>query len=84
MEPYIELSYLKVAIAASLLLLNGAISIFLRLGLERRLMIAGIRTVIQLLLVGLVLEWVFAVDRWFLVVALLSLMSLQREARRSS
>jgi len=76
MEPYIELSYLKVAIAASLLLLNGAISIFLRLGLERRLMIAGIRTVIQLLLVGLVLEWVFAVDRWFLVVALLSLMSL--------
>lgn len=76
MQAYIELSYLQVALAASLLLLNGAISVVLRLGLERRLMVAGARTVIQLLLVGLVLQWVFAVEHWLVVLALLCLMSL--------
>ncbi len=57
---YIELSYLRVAVAALLLLIAGGVSVFLRLGLERRLAIAGVRTVAQLLLVGLVLHWVFA------------------------
>jgi putative ABC transport system permease protein len=73
---YIELSYGQVALAALLILINGAISVLLKLDLERRLLIAAACTVTQLLLIGLVLEWVFRVDRWYVVVAMMSLMTL--------
>jgi putative ABC transport system permease protein len=75
-RPYIELSYFQVALAASLILINGAISILLRLGQERRLLIAAICTVVQLLLIGFVLEWVFRMDRWYVVVMMMSVMTL--------
>ena len=88
---YLELTYGQVALAALLLLANGAISIWLRLDLERQLLIASIRTVIQLLLVGLVLEWVFGNDRWYVVLALMVFMTVvagitasQRNKRRYS
>jgi len=71
---YLQLSYVQVGLAALLILVNGAISVALRLGLERRLLLAAVRTVVQLLLVGLVLQWVFSLERWYLVVALGSLM----------
>jgi putative ABC transport system permease protein len=57
-------------------LINGAISILLKLGLERRLLVAAVCTVIQLLLIGFVLEWVFRLDRWYVVVAMMSIMTL--------
>lgn len=72
---YIELSYLQVGLAALLILVNGAISAVLRLGLGRRLAVAAVRTVVQLLLVGLVLQWVFSLSRWYAVVALMALMA---------
>lgn len=74
--PYIELSYLHVSLAALLMLINGVISFYLRLGMERTLAWASVRTVLQLTLIGLVLEWVFRVDRWYIVVILLSVMTL--------
>src|SRR5262249_39807511 len=61
-KPYIELSYFQVGLAALLILINGAISVLLRLELERRLLLAAVCTIVQLLLIGLVLEWVFRVD----------------------
>lgn len=73
---YLDLSYLRVALAALLMLIAGGVSVLLRLGLERRLAIAGVRTVAQLLLVGLVLQWVFALREWYAVVGLMSLMVL--------
>lgn len=78
MQPggYIELTYLQVGIAALLILVNGAISLVLRLGLERRLLVAAGRTVVQLLLVGWVLQWVFSLSRWYLVTALGLVMAL--------
>ncbi len=75
-KAYIELSYGQVALAAILILINGAISVLLKLDLERRLLIAAACTVTQLLLIGLVLEWVFRVDRWYVVLAMMSLMTL--------
>ena len=45
---------------AALILVNAGISVALRLGLEKRLLVAAARTVVQLLLLGLVLGWVFA------------------------
>jgi putative ABC transport system permease protein len=73
---YITLSYWQVAVAALLILVNGGISIALRLHLENRLFLAATRTVVQLLLVGLVLQWVFNLERWYLVVALMMVMVL--------
>jgi putative ABC transport system permease protein len=75
-KAYVELSYFQVGLAALLILINGALSVLLKLGLERRLLLAAVCTVVQLLLVGLVLEWVFRVDRWYVVLGLMVVMTL--------
>ena len=89
--PLIELGPWDLALAAVLLIIPAAISIGLRLGLERRLVLAGVRTVVQLAFVGLVLEWVFALDRWYYVLPVLMVMlvaaaraAVQRASRRFS
>ncbi|MBV8167473.1 MAG: ABC transporter permease, partial [Alphaproteobacteria bacterium] len=56
----ISLSYGDLALASLLLWLNGALSLWLGLGLERRMLVAGARMVVQLLLIGLVLRALFA------------------------
>ncbi len=66
----------QLAIAASLIVLSGLISLLLRLGLERRLAVAAVRTVVQLLLIGWVLEQIFETDRWYIVVVLMLVMTL--------
>jgi putative ABC transport system permease protein len=48
------------AIAAILVVLDGLLSVVLRLGLHRQLAVAAVRMVLQLLLIGLVLRFVFA------------------------
>jgi putative ABC transport system permease protein len=73
---YIELTYTQVALAALLMLINAAISLVLRLGLERTLLLASLRTVVQLSLLGLGLQWVFQVDRWYVVLAIMLVMTL--------
>ncbi len=73
---YHALSYLDVSAAAALILINGIVSIALRLRMERSLLLASVRTTVQLLLVGFVLQWVFAIDRWYVVVAMLLVMTL--------
>jgi putative ABC transport system permease protein len=75
-QSYLELSYTQVGLASLLIVVNGAVSVLLKLGLERRLLLAAVCTVVQLLLLGLVLEWVFRVDRWYVVFALMALMTL--------
>jgi putative ABC transport system permease protein len=64
MPDYIDLQWWQVALAASLMVLSGAISLALRLGLERRLALAVARTVVQLLLLGVVLRWIFTATGW--------------------
>ncbi|HUP19201.1 MAG TPA: iron export ABC transporter permease subunit FetB [Gemmatimonadota bacterium] len=73
---YIDLSLSQVALAAALILVNAAISMALSLGMERRLLVAAVRTVVQLALIGLVLDWVFAVRNPWIVVALMAVMAL--------
>jgi putative ABC transport system permease protein len=72
----IRLEFWQLGLAAALILVNGAISLLLRLGLERRLLIAAVRTVVQLLIIGLVLEWIFDNETWYVVIALVSVMTL--------
>jgi putative ABC transport system permease protein len=76
MTSYIDLSYYHVSLAAGLILINGAISAALGLGLGRRLFLAAACTVVQLLLVGLVLEWVFRLDCWYVVLGLMLVMTV--------
>lgn len=59
-----ELTAWDVAIAAALILINVAISIGLKLGLDKRLLWASFRTIVQLTLIGYVLEWIFAIQSW--------------------
>ena len=74
---YIEITVTQLGVAASLILINGAISVWLKLALERRLLIASMRTIIQLILIGHVLGWVFRHDKsMWLVVAMASVMTL--------
>ena len=76
MSQYVEITFWQVGLAALLILINAVISIALQLKLERTLAIASLRTVVQLMLVGLVLEWVFRFDRWYVVLGLGTVMTL--------
>ena len=73
---YTNLSNLDLAFAAALILVNGALSVALGLRLERRLLIAAVRTVVQLLLVGQVLAWVFRSRHWYVALAMMTLMTV--------
>jgi len=82
----IELSLWDLLIALGLVVLAGGVSLVLRLGLETRLAIASIRAVIQLMLLGLVLKFVFDPSaHWLLavVVAVMLLMASREAVRRS-
>ncbi len=56
--------------------INGAISVAMNLRLERTLLLATVRTIVQLLLVGMCLQWVFTSARWYVVLLLLLAMTL--------
>ncbi len=73
---YVELSSFDVALAAALIVINGLISVGLGLRLERVLLIASVRTIIQLALIGLVLESVFAASQWYVVLGLITVMTV--------
>ena len=76
MSDFIELGPLQLVLATVLIVAAGAVSMALRLGVERRLGVAALRTVIQLGLLGLVLEKIFALRNPVLVVGLLLLMTV--------
>lgn len=86
---YVQLGFWQLGLATALILISGAISLALQLGLERRLIWASVRTVVQLLVIGLVLEYIFRLQHWYLVIALLLTMTfiagvaaVSRTARR--
>jgi len=70
----LDLSLGELSIAAALLLVNGLVSLWLGLGLGRRLFVAAVRTVVQLTLLGYVLVYVFDVAHGLPVAAMAMLM----------
>jgi putative ABC transport system permease protein len=70
----IPLSAIDLALAAGLVIVAGLVSILLRLRLERRLAVASVRTVVQLLLVGYVLEWVFDLENLWVILLVAAFM----------
>ena len=79
---YIALDYGDMALAASLLLIQAGLSIALALNLFRHIVVAAVRMVVQLTLVGLVLEFLFrAVSPWWTALAALVMIAFAgREA----
>ncbi len=77
----ITLSAIDLALAAGLVLTMAALSWRMQLSLSGQLLIAGTRTVVQLLLIGLVLKALFAnVDlRWVAGISLVMLLAAGRE-----
>ena len=75
-EGPIQLDALELALAAALILFNGLISVAMSLGMERAIAVAAGRMVAQLLLVGLVLEWVFGLSHPAAVTGLGLLMAI--------
>ncbi len=73
---YMEISVGEIGLAALLILANGLISVFLKLKLEKQLLIASIRMVVQLFAIGLILKWVFAADKWYIVLAIMAVMTV--------
>lgn len=61
--------------AASMIVVAVGLSLLARLGLARRIVIASLRTVLQLTAVGYVLTWVFTIDAAWPVVSALLLMT---------
>ena len=62
------------AISAALVVIAGLVSVCLRLKLERQLAIASVRTVVQLLLIGYILREVFALDQFWAIAIVATLM----------
>ena len=60
---YLAIGLPQVGLAAALMLVNVGLSWALRLGLARGLIVASLRMSAQLLLLGLVLDWVFGLNR---------------------
>ena len=68
--PYLAIDYGQLGLAALLMLVNIGLSVALKLGLTRSLLTASIRMVVQLLLIGFVLEWLFSQENPVLIVAI--------------
>ena len=55
-----DIGPLELALASALVLLNAGASAWLQLGLGKKLLLASIRALVQLTLLGMLLDWVFA------------------------
>ena len=72
---YLVLSGIQLIAGAVLLGFTLFLSLLLRLGLNRSLGIAALRMVAQLLLVGLVLDWIFSMENPWLILLMASVMA---------
>lgn len=86
---YIPISLEQLALSVLFILINIVLSLGLRLGLARTLVIASVRMVVQLLLIGYVLNWLFTLSHPVPIIVLAMVMttiagisSVNRTSRR--
>ncbi|MFV1959101.1 MAG: iron export ABC transporter permease subunit FetB [Planctomycetota bacterium] len=72
----IHLSGWQLLAAAALILVNAAISLALSLGLGQRLLLASLRSVVQLTILGGVLVWVFSREGPWAVIVMMCVMGI--------
>jgi putative ABC transport system permease protein len=73
---YISISYTQLALAALFIVINIGLSVALNLGLGKSLLIASLRMVGQLLLVGYILQWVFTLRNPILIICVAFAMTI--------
>jgi putative ABC transport system permease protein len=74
MNSIIHISYSDLLVSTVLVLIAGLLSLVLKLKLEKRLLWASCRTVVQLLMVGYILKYIFRLNNEWMVFAVLLLM----------
>lgn len=72
----IFLTYSDIPLASSLIIIVILLSWRLRLQLTKTLLMAAVRTVVQLSFIGLILAWIFAREQWYEVLVILTIMTL--------
>jgi putative ABC transport system permease protein len=72
----IEIGWLELALASAFMLVAAGLSLALSLRLGKPLLMGALRTYAQLLALGFVLRWIFAIDAWWLVCTALLIMTL--------
>lgn len=77
----ITLSNIDLAIAASLVAMLAVLSFYMRTGVSRQLLVAAVRTAVQLTLIGLVLKVLFenTAPGWVALMSLVMLLAAGRE-----
>jgi len=78
---YVQLTFFDLAGAAALILVNGALSLAFRLGMERSLAVSTLRMCVQLGAIGFVLKFIFAQTSpaWTLGLGLVMILVAGRE-----
>lgn len=70
----IDVAWTDLALAAALVFVAIGVAHWQRLGLAKSLFVGAVRAVVQLVAVGYVLVYVFAADRWWMVLLVLAIM----------
>jgi putative ABC transport system permease protein len=74
MSELIELDFLDLAIAVGLMVIAIGLSIWQKIGLELNLAIATVRTILQLVVLGYILDFILALNNLWAVLAILAVM----------
>ncbi|MCK5833519.1 iron export ABC transporter permease subunit FetB [bacterium] len=74
MNDMLHLSTYSLIAAAAMVSIAAVVSIILKLKLEKDLFVGVLRSFLQLMVVGYILDWVFVLNRWYLVTSWLLLM----------
>ncbi|MBD2625739.1 ABC transporter permease [Trichormus variabilis] len=75
-KSYIAISDIQLGFSALFILINIALSWILNLGLGKNLLIASVRMVVQLLMVGYILQWVFTLRNPVLIICVAFAMTI--------
>ena len=74
MNNFISLDTVDLVLCLGLIAIAIVLSLWRRLGLEKQLVYSAGRSLIQLIAIGYILDIVFAIDNWLLVLAILGVM----------
>jgi putative ABC transport system permease protein len=76
MGEFVKISVVDVLFSLGAVAIIIVVSVSYRLTLEKNLAIGAVRTFIQLIAAGYILKWVFGLDRWYVVLAMIAVMTV--------
>ncbi|WP_218966583.1 ABC transporter permease [Snodgrassella alvi] len=70
------ISIAELVLASLLILVSAGVSLWLKLGLTKRILVSAVRAVVQLSILGLLLKWIFAANQWYWVLLIIVAMTV--------